>query len=107
MLARCASISLARPVSIISAPAPTVTITAAGTPIRATCQARRRRAAPAGRPGAGQVARRAVAWSTDPCHARNSSSGSPRGGAAAASGGYCGAYRGEYCRAFDGAPSDA
>ena len=61
MLARCASISLARPVSIISAPAPTVTITAAGTPIRATCQERRRRAPASrrvpGRGAAGQVVR--------------------------------------------------
>src|SRR5690348_8874447 len=36
-LARSASISFARPVSIITAPAPTVTMTAAGTPILATC----------------------------------------------------------------------
>src|SRR5216683_927945 len=50
VLDRSASISLARPVSISRAPAPTDTMTRAGTPIRATCHARRRRAAwPAGR----------------------------------------------------------
>ena len=52
VLDRSASISLARPVSISRAPAPTVTMTTAGTPIRATCHARRRRAACAGRAAA-------------------------------------------------------
>ena len=44
-LPRLASISFVLPVSIISAPAPTVTRTAAGTPTRTTCHARRRPAA--------------------------------------------------------------
>src|ERR1700722_16353636 len=78
VLARCASISLARPVSIISAPAPTVTITTAGTPIRAACQARRRRApvpadgvpAPVGR-GAGQEVRRGGARRPHCSHSRH------------------------------------
>src|ERR1700722_3345451 len=82
-LPRLASISLVLPVSIISATAPTVTRTAAGTPTRTTCHARRRPAAvirgPAvvirgpGAPGAlGALA----AWRTEPCQARYSSSGS-------------------------------
>src|SRR5579859_504403 len=84
LLARSASISLARPVSIIRAPAPTVTITAAGTPILAACQPRWGRApAPAGR-RAGREASRPAALSTDPCHARKSSSGSASGGATGA-----------------------
>ena len=77
---RGASISLALPVSIISAPAPTVTMTAAGTPIVATCKARRRRDEVPGR-DAGHGLRGAAASLTDPCQARNSSSGSPRGAA--------------------------
>src|ERR1700761_1493451 len=65
VLARSASMSLARPVSIISAPAPTVTMTAAGTPILATCHPRlRRAAAPAGRRGV-QGVRWSVASLTD------------------------------------------
>ena len=74
-LPRLASISLVLPVSIISAPAPTVTRTAAGTPTRTTCHARRRPAAVIRGPGApGALA----AWRTEPCQARYSSSGSPR-----------------------------
>ena len=83
---RGASISLALPVSIISAPAPTVTMTAAGTPIVATCKARRRRDEVPGR-DAGHGRRGAAASLTDPCQARNSSSGSPSGAAAPGLGG--------------------
>ncbi len=108
MLARSASMSFARPVSIISAPAPTVTMTAAGTPIFATCRPRPRR--PVLRPqrrrprgcqsrcrqprpaGGGDLgARRPTASSTDPCHARKSSSGPGSGGAAGATGAPSGA----------------
>ena len=55
---RGTSISLALPVSIISAPAPTVTMTAAGTPIVAACKARRRRGEVPGRDGDHGRARR-------------------------------------------------
>ena len=71
--------SLALPVSIISAPAPTVTMTATGTPIAAACNARRRRDADAARRGTDQGPRAAAASLTDPCQARNSSSGSLSG----------------------------
>ena len=90
MLDRSASISLARPVSISSAPAPTVTMTAAGTPILATCNPRPRRPAAPGR-RADQGARWPTASLTDPCHARKSSSASPSGGAAGATGALSGA----------------
>src|SRR5580658_1702644 len=83
---RGASISLALPVSISSAPAPTVTMTAAGTPIVATWTARRRRGELPGR-DAGHGRRGAAASLTDPCQARNSSSGSLSGSAAARRGG--------------------
>ncbi len=73
--ARTASMSLALPVSIISAPAPTVTMIATGTPIAAACNARRRRA-PVGLLGTDQDLRAAAASLTDPCQARKSSSGS-------------------------------
>src|ERR1700722_10683149 len=74
--ARTASISLALPVSIISAPAPTVTMTTTGTPMAAACNARRRRDADTARRGTDQGPRAAAASLTDPCQARNSSSGS-------------------------------
>ena len=77
--ARTASMSLALPVSIISAPAPTVTMTTTGTPIAAACNARRRRDADAARRGTDQGPRAAAASLTDPCQARNSSSGSLNG----------------------------
>ena len=77
--ARTASMSLALPVSIISAPAPTVTMIATGTPIAAACNARRRRDADAARRGTDQGLRPAAASLTDPCQARNSSSGSLNG----------------------------
>ena len=83
---RGASISLALPVSISSAPAPTVTMMTAGTPIVATCTARRRRDGLPGR-DAGHDRRGAAASLTDPCQARNSSSGSLSGEASPERGG--------------------
>ena len=71
-------------------------MTAAGTPILAACQPRPRRAADR-RPPAGQKARvRPLAARTDPCQARNSSSGSvPAGATGAAGTGRAPAGRGE------------